>query len=112
MDNSRILKRLAKNPSGAVFYCRQRKYFFLNYNNKYQCYTAGQFIDLWEQLNEINLEEMLNNSSAAADIEIFNPRGTDYIHVLTITEIISLKSLINNSMDVVAPLKMGVGYQD
>ncbi len=104
MDNQRILTKIASNQDAAVYYCKTKKNFFLNYNNKYQCFTAGQFISLWEQFNEIDLAAMINNSNLHADVEIIMPQGTDYIFVLTIFEIISLKRLINQSIDVVAPV--------
>ncbi len=104
MVGSRILKRVAEDLYGTVFYCDRRKNFFLNYNNKYQCYTAGQFIALWEDINDIDLTAMVNNNSPSSDIEIINPKGTDYILVLTIAEIWHLKQLINSSLDTVAPL--------
>lgn len=104
MDNQRILTKIASNHNASVFYCKRKKNFFLNYNNRYQCFTAGQFISLWEQFNDIDLAAMINNSSPYADVEIVQPKGTDYIFVLSIVEIISLKQLINKSIDIVAPV--------
>ena len=106
MDNQRILTKIASNESGSVFYCKHKKNFFLNYNNKYQCYTAGQFISLWEKFNEIDLAGMINDPNIYGDIEIIQPQGTDFIFVLSINEIISLKALINQSIDFVAPVNV------
>jgi len=79
---------------GTVSQCNKTNSYLLEYAGRTTSFKAIDFFDFIKRINTINLEEMIFSSSAISDVTVIMPPYTDRCFVLTLTDILNLKSLL------------------
>lgn len=87
-------KEIYKTPHGCVYQCDQKRCFCVEFGGSVTEYKLPCFFALKKQVDSIDVEAMVLNPSAASDIEIISPCGSERCYVLTVQEIIEFKDLL------------------
>lgn len=83
--------------NGKVFQDNQRFHYVLEWQGERSTFKAPCFFGFKRRLDGIDVEEMLSSPSACHDVEIVAPCGCDRCFVLTIPEILELRSLLSGA---------------
>ncbi|MGV3508058.1 MAG: hypothetical protein ACO1N7_02125 [Sphingobacteriaceae bacterium] len=82
---------------GSVSQCNKTNSYILEYSGVVSSFKARDFIDFIKRINNINLEEMLLSSSRVTDVAVLMPPYSDRCFVLTLTDVLNLKDLLNGA---------------
>ncbi len=87
-----------KSEAGCIFQCDSKNCIWVHFDGKVTAYNVNQFLRLKSALDQVDIENMINNPQASADIEIISIIGIDQIYILNIQQIISFKELISGAL--------------
>ncbi|WP_207531882.1 DUF6686 family protein [Desertivirga arenae] len=91
------LIEIFKTQQGAVYQCNSKNAFCLEFGNSRSFFKISDFLNFTKKINNIDVAEMAKNTSRHADIAIVMPHYTERCFVLTITDIIALREILNGA---------------
>lgn len=94
MDNC---TQLFSNTKGTVWQDNRGRGFWLDWEGRFSFYRYPSFVELLRQVQAIDLEAMVMDSSAQGDFTIFAPRNSERLFVLNLCEAWKLKELLHGA---------------
>lgn len=91
------LIEIFKTQNGAVYQCNSKNAFCLEFGNSRSFFKISDFLSFTKKVNAIDIEEMAKNTSRHADTAILMPHYTERCFVLTITDVIALRDILNGA---------------
>jgi len=91
------LVEIFKTQQGAVHQCNLKNVFRLEFGGNHSYFKISDFLDFIKQVNNIDIDEMAKNTSRTADVAILMPHYTERCFVLTITDIVNLREILNGA---------------
>jgi len=82
---------------GAVYQCNLKNAFCLEFGNSRSFFKIHDFLNFIKKINSIDVEDMARNTARNADIAIVMPHYTERCFVLTITDILNLRDILNGA---------------
>jgi len=86
-----------KTQHGGVYQCNTKNAFCLEFGNSRSFFKISDFLNFIKKINGIDIAEMAKNTSRHADIAIVMPHYTERCFVLTITDVINLREIVNGA---------------
>ena len=91
------LIEIYKTEHGTVYQCNSKNAFCLEFGNNRSFFKISDFLNFIKKINKIDVAEMAKNTARHADIAIIMPHYTDRCFVLTITDVLNLKDILNGA---------------
>jgi hypothetical protein len=82
---------------GTIYQCDKENCWYIDFAGKLARFDYRNLLKLKKAVYKINIEDLLLNSEKAPDIEIIFICACDHCYVLSLTEIIALKSLLQGT---------------
>lgn len=83
-----------RTECGTVSQCNKTSSYILEFSRQTTSFKAVDFFDFIKRVNSIKLEDIILSSSSFSDVELIMPPYTDRCFVLTLTDIINLRTLL------------------
>lgn len=90
-------EEIYKTEYGAVYQCSRKNCYWLDFQGKTTAFNVRDFLFFKKRLDQIDVEKMLHNSSRTFDFEIIMPFRTERIFILTVSEILQLRAILNGA---------------
>ncbi|WP_207421287.1 DUF6686 family protein [Desertivirga brevis] len=97
ISSAQNLIEIFKTSNGGVYQCNSKNAFYLEFGNSRTFFKIGDFLNFSKKINKIDVAEMAKNTSRHADTVIIMPHYTERCFVLTITDVIALKDILNGA---------------
>ncbi|WP_256010562.1 hypothetical protein [Desertivirga xinjiangensis] len=91
------LVEIFKTQHGSVHQCNLKNVFRLEFGGHHSFFKISDFLDFIKRVNQIDIAEMAKNMSRNADIAILMPHYTERCFLLTITDILNLREILNGA---------------
>ncbi|MDB5263757.1 MAG: hypothetical protein JWQ14_3040 [Adhaeribacter sp.] len=91
------LEEIFRTPHGAVYQCNRANCFWLEFAGGISAFKASDFLHLKKQVEQIDVPEMVQNTARMADIVILNPFRSERCFVLTVTDVLNLRELLQGA---------------
>lgn|SRR5690606_5784861 len=82
---------------GSVTQCNQRNCYLLEFGGERTRFKVGDFLSFKKKIDRIDLEAMLTDPSPGADYAVVMAVGTGRCFLLSVTEVIALRELLNGA---------------
>jgi hypothetical protein len=82
---------------GTIFQCDKENCWYIDFAGKLARFNYRNILKLKKAVYQINIEEMLLDNAKAPDLEIIFICACDHCYVLSLTQIIRLKSLLQGT---------------
>jgi len=82
---------------GVVHQCNSKNVFRLEFSGNHSFFKISDFLDFIKKVNNLDVEEMAKNTSRTADVAILMPHYTERCFVLTISDIVNLREILNGA---------------
>lgn len=82
---------------GTVQQCNLKNTYLLDFYGQCSAFKASDFLDFVRKVNNIDLEEMVRSTSRNSDIVILMPHYTERCFVLSISEVLNLRELLQGA---------------
>lgn len=97
MEGSPQLKAIFSTKNGCVYQSDRKRCFFIDFGGyttefKFPCFVAFKRL-----VDRIDLDAMALNPSKSSDVEIISPCGSERCYVLTLTQLIELRELLEGT---------------
>lgn len=86
-----------KTQHGAVYQCNLKNAFCLEFGNSRSFFKIGDFLNFIKRVNAIDVAAMFENTSRQADVAIVMAPYTERCFVLTITDVLNLREILNGA---------------
>lgn len=86
-----------KTEHGAVYQCNLKNAFCLEFGKGRSYFKISDFLDFIKRINRIDVAEMAENTARYADVAVVMPPYTDRCFVLTISDILNLRDVLNGA---------------
>lgn len=91
------LKEIFTTPSGTVYQSNRFNQYVLDFAGRLSIFKAVDFFYFKKEVEDINVDEMLQCTSASSDVAILMPHYTDTCFILTPPRIVHLKELLEGA---------------
>ena len=91
------LVEIFRTEHGIVHQCNMKNIFRLEFGGNFSFFKVSDFTDFIKKVNNIDIDEMAKNTSRTADVAILMPHYTDRCFVLSITDVLNLRELLNGA---------------
>lgn len=97
MEKDCQLVEIYRTQHGAVLQCNRKNAFCLEYANGRSWFKVQYLLDFVKLVNKLDVAEMAKNPARHADIAIVMPAYSERCFVLTLKDIIDLRSILNGA---------------
>jgi len=87
------VQEVYSNRLGSIYQNDSRNCYVLAYNGRATLLSVGCFFHLKKQFDQVDIDAMVNNPRAEADMVILAPHACDRVFVLTLSELLQIKEL-------------------
>lgn len=110
MFASRLLKMICplanveevfKTSEGAVYQCSRKNCYWLEFQNTTTSFSVSDFFKFKKRIDSVDIEKMICDSSRSADVEIVMPFRTERCFVLTVSDILNLREILDGAKFVI-----------
>ena len=91
------LIEIFRTQNGVVYQCNKKNQICLEYSGISSFFKIAHFLDLTKKVNQIDLLKMAHSSSRHSDIVILMPHYTERCFVLTLTDTLNFRELLNGA---------------
>ncbi|GEO03767.1 hypothetical protein AAE02nite_14310 [Adhaeribacter aerolatus] len=91
------LEEIFRTPAGVVYQCNRNNCFWLEFAGGISAFKIHDLLELKKRVEQINLEEMAHNTARVADVVILNLFRTERCFVLTLTDVLNLRELLQGA---------------
>lgn len=91
------LDEIFRTPVGVVYQCNRKNIFWLAFAGGISAFKIQELLNLKKKVEQINLVEMAQNPARVADIVILNPLQSERCFVLTLTDALNLRELLQGT---------------
>jgi hypothetical protein len=86
-------KEIFRTDGGCIYQDDQRSCFILEYGGYATSLSVTCFFCLKKQIDRVDIDAMLHDTSAESDIAIISPHGCDRFFALTVAELLDIREL-------------------
>ena len=91
------LVEVFRTEHGAVYQCNRKNQLCLEFSGSSSFFRISNFLDLVRKVNKIDIAEMASTPCRHAEIAILMPHYTERCFVLTLTDTLNFKELLNGA---------------
>lgn len=88
------VEEVFQTENGAVYQCSRKNCYWLEFQNSTTSFSVSDFFAFKKNVDAINVEQMLTDSSRTADFEILMPFRTERCFLLSVEDILNLRDLL------------------
>jgi hypothetical protein len=86
-----------RTAHGAVYQCNRQNCFMVEFAGGISPFKVHDFLALKQQLENIDVQEMAQNTSRVADVAILMPARSERCFVLTLTDVLNFRELMQGA---------------
>ena len=83
--------------NGGVYQCNRQNCFWLEFAGGTSAFKLNDFLHLVKQVEQVDVVEMVQNAARLADVVIINPYRSERLFVLSVTEVLNLRELLQGA---------------
>jgi hypothetical protein len=91
------LTEIFRTAYGAVFQCNRYHVYWVEFAGGFSAFKPTDFLYLKQRLESIDVKEMAENPARNADVVILNPLCSDRVFVLTLTDVLNFRELLQGA---------------
>ena len=91
------LKEIFSNSFGTVYQSNRFNQYVLDFEGRISIFKAADFFYFKKEVEAIDLEEMLQNTSRTSDVAILMPHYTNTCFILTASRVVKMKELLQGA---------------
>ena len=91
------LEEIFRTPHGVVYQCNRSNCFWLEFAGGISAFKTSDFLHFKKQVEQIDIQEMAQNTARFADLVILNPFRSERCFVLTLTDVLNLRELLQGA---------------
>jgi hypothetical protein len=91
------LIEIYRTEHGAVYQCNRQNAFMVEFAGGISPFKVHDFLALKQQLEAIDVQEMVQNTSRVADVAIVMPPRSERCFVLTLAEVLYFRELMQGA---------------
>jgi hypothetical protein len=91
------LIEIFRTEHGAVYQCNRQNCFMVEFAGGTSPFKVHDFLALKQRLDAIDVQEMAQNASRAADVAIVMPPRSERCFVLTLTDVLNFRELMQGA---------------
>jgi hypothetical protein len=84
-------------PAGSVYQSDKENCFYLDFHNKKARFSIVCLFRLKKIIDKIDVESMMMDAKRSSDVEIVSLCACEHVYVLSVTEVIALKELLQGT---------------
>ncbi|WP_028297415.1 hypothetical protein [Olivibacter sitiensis] len=92
------LEEVYRTKDGAVLQCNNKNCFWLEFAGNHTAFRVQDFLQFKKTVDQIDLEDMLIDSSRASDYTLLMPFRTQRCFLLDVTQLLALKEILQGAM--------------
>ena len=96
-SNRNALEEIFRTEHGVVYQCNHRNCLQIEFAGGVSSFKVQDFFSLKKSVEAIDIEEMANNTNRAVDIAILMPLRSERCFVLTLTEVLNFRELLQGA---------------
>ena len=91
------LEEIFRTPHGVVYQCNGSNCFWLEFAGDVSAFKINDFLHLKKRVEQIDVKEMAQNTARVADVVILSPFRSERCFVLTLTDVLNLRELLQGA---------------
>lgn len=92
------LEEIYRTSDGAVLQCNNKNCFWLEFSGDTTPFRVTDFLQFKRKVDEINIEDILIDSSRRSDYTLLMPFRSQRCFVLSVAQLLALKELLQGAM--------------
>jgi len=90
-------EEIFRTAAGVVYQCNRNNCLWLEFAGGVSAFKVHELLQLKKKVEQIDVAEMARNTARTADVVILNIHRSERIFVLTLTDVLNLRELLQGA---------------